>query len=135
MHGLGAGEAETHALEGRARGAEPLGELDLGHVLGADLLHARGRPRDGRRHAGVPVAEDDRPVAADVVDVLVAVLVHQVGARASRMNSGTGRSNIRNAVETPPARERAARAWSCRDDSTERGTVTSSCRLSGMSTF
>ena len=80
VHRLRSGEPETHALERRHDCAEPFRELELGSVLRANLLYAAGRLRNRRRHARVSVPEDDRPVTAGVVDVLVAVLIYQVGA-------------------------------------------------------
>ena len=60
---------------------DQLGPPHLELVGGAPVRAARHLPLDGLDHGGVAVAQQQRAVAAEVVDVLVAVDVPLAGAR------------------------------------------------------
>ena len=79
---LGAGVDEADHLHGGDRLADQAGELDLqlgGGAVGGAALDGGG---DDAGDGGVGVAEDERAVGADVVDVGVAVDVEDARAAA-----------------------------------------------------
>ena len=102
--GLGAGADQAQLLDAGQLGHHGLSQLDLalgwgakGEAVEQRLLY---RFDDGR----VAVAEDHRPPGADVVDVLLAVGVPEVGPSARRMKRGvppTARK-ARTGEFTPP---------------------------------
>ncbi len=71
--GLGARRREAHALGARHHLQHLLAPLDLRVVRGAEVRAAVERRADRVHHLRAVVAEQQRAVAADVVDVLVAV--------------------------------------------------------------
>ncbi len=77
-HRFGPRRAEADHLDPRHQLDQGTGDLRLQRVAGAVHRTAAKLPRDGRDDRRVGVAEDERPVAEQVVDVAVAVDVEQV---------------------------------------------------------
>ena len=77
---LGARGGHAQHVHGRHPRAHQLGQLDLAGGRRAEARAARGRVGDRVDHRGVRVAVDQRAPRADVVDVRVAVDVHDLGA-------------------------------------------------------
>ena len=81
---LGAAGDQAHLLDRLDPGDDLLGERDLVLAGRAEGEAARRRLPDRARRRRVGVAEDHRPPGADQVDVLAAVDVGEVRARARR---------------------------------------------------
>ena len=80
--------SRSNSMEGTALVDEP-GKLDLGLGGSAEGGAAGDSLLDGPNDGGMGVAEDQRPPGTDVVDVLVAVDVPDVGAEAP-LDEGAG---------------------------------------------
>ena len=76
---LGAGRDEPHLLDRRHGRGHDLGDLDLALGRGAEARAVVERLDDRRADARMGMAQDHRPPRADVVDVVVAVDVVEVG--------------------------------------------------------
>ena len=72
----------TFSIDGTA--AATVSAISISRTVGAPKLEPRSRALDhGRSHLGMHVAQDHRAPRADVVDVLVAVDVEQIGTRGA----------------------------------------------------
>ena len=81
VRGLGAGAGEAHHLGARHQAIDQLGPPHLQLVRGAPVRAERHLPLDGLDDGGMPVAQQQRAMAAEIVDVLVAVDVPLARAR------------------------------------------------------
>ena len=66
---LGAGRGEAHPLGGRDQRLDPLGPFDLQLVAGAVMGAAVELRMHRRHHLGMAMAEQQRAVAAEIIDV------------------------------------------------------------------
>ena len=108
-HGrLGAGRREPYALAARHHAQHLLAPLDLEVVRGAEVRAATERVADRLDHLGPVVPEQQRPVPADVVDVLVPVDVPLAGPLGALDVDGPGPEGAD--VVRDAGREHAARA-------------------------
>ena len=72
---LGAGGGEAHPLDRRHKALDRLRPAHLARVVGAEMRALRQRLGHRRRHRRMPVAEQQRAMAAVEVDIAVAVHV------------------------------------------------------------
>ena len=81
VRGLGAGAGEAHHLGARHQAIDQLRPPHLQLVRGAPVRAERHLPLNGLDDGGMPVAQQQRAMAAEIVDVLVAVDVPLARAR------------------------------------------------------
>ena len=84
VRGLGARHGEARQLPARNEAVDQLGPADLQLVAAAHVGDARHLLLHGLDHRGMAVADEERPVAHPVVDILVAVDVPLVAAQRPR---------------------------------------------------
>ena len=73
QRGLGAGRREAQAFGERDQAAHRGGPADLARVVGAEMRACGECGLDGAAHRLVPVAEQQRPVPAEIVDIFVPI--------------------------------------------------------------